>query len=284
MSITLQGNMINTSELSILLGSGLKRKFGKNMPCTLALSVKDTYPQLYKQEPDPLDKDIPNGAFYLSNQAKGDATLLNMQVQCQNANSEDPSVFEQVTTMEMELDLKFAFDISYSITVHLTLYDFDLKYTGTHSDDTVISLNKVKTNLILSGAVGVVKGTISTFFQKGHSFNNILDNTPLCWLDLSNIYFRPQYETYYSYFGITIGSDLDNCPEPEDMLSLLSDPGCDMLCQLLRNLQADLDEFFEQTECEDDVKWLIQLLMNPDQTVSAFWDDDEEPEEPEQAE
>lgn len=69
MSITLQGNMINTSELSILLGSGLKRKFGKNMPCTLTLSVKDTYPQLYKQEPDPLDKDIPNGAFYLSNQA-----------------------------------------------------------------------------------------------------------------------------------------------------------------------------------------------------------------------
>lgn len=65
-----------------------------------------------------------------------------MQVQCQNANSEDPSVFEQVTTMEMELDLKFAFDISYSITVHLDLYDFDLKYTGTHSDDTVISLNK----------------------------------------------------------------------------------------------------------------------------------------------
>lgn len=94
--------------------------------------------------------------------------------------------------------------MTYNWNVGFQIYKFDLKYTGYDTERSVISVNsKFLINQELNIALGVIGGLIQAFFDKGHSFPNLLDNTPLCWLNIDQVYCMPNYQDFYMWGGIT---------------------------------------------------------------------------------
>jgi len=61
--------------------------------------------------------------------------------------------------------------------------------------------------------VGIIEGKIASFFDAGHSFNNLFYDTPLCWLNYDQIYLDPNYDQSYVWAGLAAEYSLLNCPD-----------------------------------------------------------------------
>ena len=72
----------------------------------------------------------------------------------------------------------------------------------------------------------MIEGAVEAFFTHGHSFANILLNTPLCWFDLRQIMALPNYAEPFIWAGFS--------PEFMPELCAESDPfAADNLEQLM---------------------------------------------------
>ena len=113
--------------------------------------------------------------------------------------------------MLLDFSTQFNMNITYNINVGFEIYDLSLKYTGTE-DSNIKVQSKLIINNELKVVVGLVLGKISVFFLKGHSFYNILYGTPLCWLNLNQIYLVPNYGDPFLWGGLTPAYSPENCP------------------------------------------------------------------------
>ena len=82
------------------------------------------------------------------------------------------------------MNANFNANVTYQLTVGFELYSLKVKYVG-YTDSTIDMASKIRVNTEIQAIVGTLEGVIEAFFDHGHSFQNILLNTPLCWLDLS---------------------------------------------------------------------------------------------------
>lgn len=117
------------------------------------------------------------------------------------------------------------------------IYDLSLKYTG-NEDSNVNVQSKIIINNELKVVVGTVTGIISTFFLKGHVFSNILDNTPLCWLNLNQIYLVPNYGDPFLWGGLTPAYSPESCPNGlpyGDQTKMLLHPK-ELIAQIVQNI------------------------------------------------
>ena len=116
--------------------------------------------------------------------------------------------------MILDFSSHFNMNITYSVTMGFELYTLSLNFVECQNSKIECS-KKYKINLTLASIVLAIKRIISNFFNKGHSFSNILQNTPLCWLDISQIYFVPNYGDYFIWGGVTPEYKAELCPDPQ---------------------------------------------------------------------
>ena len=95
--------------------------------------------------------------------------------------------------MLIDLDTSLNANVTYGVTVGLEIFSIDLKYT--ESVDANINM---QSKLLINTALNVLQGAIiglinDTLFHRGRSFGQILIDTPLCWLNLDQIFVSPNY-------------------------------------------------------------------------------------------
>ena len=138
-----------------------------------------------------------------------DDTMLEMDILCQNKTA-GSEVYEQATTLMLDLTTHFNMNITYHVTLHFNVYKLSISYTG--SKDSVIDVQADATvNTELFILARAIKKKVNQFFEKGYSFSGLLYGTPLCWLDMSNILFKPNYGDYFIWGAFTPGYDPSLC-------------------------------------------------------------------------
>lgn len=108
-------------------------------------------------------------------------TKLALDILCIKANQTE---FEQATTLLLDVSTNFNANVTYQVTVGFEMYTLDVQYTG-YENATIDMASKIRVNTEIQVIVGTVEGFLEAFFDKGHSFQNILLKTPLCWLDIN---------------------------------------------------------------------------------------------------
>lgn len=145
----------------------------------------------------------------------------------------------------------FDLNLTYSIKVGFELYKLDLKYNGDKDSAFKVS-SKIKINTELNVALPFIMGTINAIFDKGRSFSNILTDTPLCWLDLDQIYMVPNYGDTFLWGGLTPGYNPSRCPNglpygpQDDMIFPLKQFPKQLIQQILKNILSNLHELGDE--------------------------------------
>ena len=117
-------------------------------------------------------------------------------------------------TLELDVDTNLNANLTYSLTVGFEIYNLDVSYIAA-KDPTVEIQGARLINFELSVLIGLLLGTIETAFDRGHSFASLLDYTPLCWLNIDQIWLVPNYQTFFLWGGITPVYAPERCPSGE---------------------------------------------------------------------
>ena len=106
----------------------------------------------------------------------------------------------------LNLTTHFNMNLTYQITLHFDIQELALTYSG--DKNSVIKVqNASLINKELSVVTAGIKEKVNKLFEKGYSFSGLLYDTPLCWLDMSMIYFIPNYGDYFIWGAFTPGYD-----------------------------------------------------------------------------
>ena len=144
--------------------------------------------------------------------------------------------------MILDLETHFNMNITYSITIGFELFKLSLNFVECQNSHFECNA-KYKINLTLNTITIAIKRIVKTFFNKGHSFSDILYGTPFCWLDLSRIYFLPNYGDYFIWGGLTPEYKVELCPEPQPYgpwTAMLLDPK-QFGEQILKNIMDNIN-------------------------------------------
>ena len=108
-------------------------------------------------------------------------------------------------------------NVTYYVTAHLEMFKLKLTYTDYNPDQTFYNIqSKIVINGILAGATGVIMSKINNIFLNGKSFPNLLKNTPLCWLNIDQIFLSPNYPDSFLWGGLTPNYDPSKCPKENE--------------------------------------------------------------------
>lgn len=229
MHLPLKAAAITTTKLKILVGSGITKEFGKGQPCEIIASPT-AVPQISKTASSK-EKYSPDNYFILD-------TPLALDIKCQYPDSEE---FVQATTLNLDLNAHFNFNITYGVTVNFEIYDLALTYVNYTDSNIKTSHTLIQKKLNIG--VGVIEGMIESFFLKGHSFQNILLKTPLCWLNINEIMSLPNYQLPYVWGGLSAEYAPERCPNKEpfgEYDAMLMQPET-FAAQILDNVKLEFD-------------------------------------------
>ena len=195
--------LITTTELALLLGAGISKEFGGGQPCSLGLRPGGTSAPMIQK----------NAAGYF----EIEDTLL-LDVKCLpsnftgNATKDD---YLQATTLELDFGVNFNFTLGYDVLVKAGFVDSQkLKLKMTNSYNTTFNMNsKFRINIALGLATSVIDGALQTIFDHGLVIDNVFNETAICWLDIRQIYFKPDYVKPYQWGGLTLGYWTEMCPD-----------------------------------------------------------------------
>ncbi len=170
---------------------------------------------------------------------------LAADIKCVNATSEspDPDEYVQATTLLLDFETHFDLNITYSVKLGFQLYKLNLKYTG-DKDSVVDTKSAFVINQELNVAAPIIMGAINAIFDKGRSFSNIFYDTPLCWLNLDQIYLVPNYGDSFLWGGLTPGYNPERCPNHlpyGPQTELLLHPK-ELVAQLVKNILSNLKD------------------------------------------
>lgn len=136
-----------------------------------------------------------------------------MEILCQNSTASTDD-FVYATTLFFDVDMQFNANVTNYVNLNFELYNVDLQYTGYDQERSVISVNsKFVINQELKVALGVIEGVIAVIFDRGHSIENFLIDTPFCWLNLDYILLLPNYKDSYMWGGVSPTYDPSRCPD-----------------------------------------------------------------------
>ena len=67
----------------------------------------------------------------------------------------------------------------------------------------------------LTSIAALIKSEFNTLFytDKGVSFSDLLYKTPLCWLDIDQIFMSPKYKERFLLGGLSVSYSTVNCPD-----------------------------------------------------------------------
>ena len=140
-----------------------------------------------------------------------------MNLKCVNENS-GTGEFEQAAEMYLDLQTRFNMNVTYYVTAHLEMFKLSLVYTGDNPDQTHFNpQSKAVINTVLFGATAAIVSKVNSIFLGGRSFPNLLRNTPLCWLNIDQIYLSPNYPDSFLWGGLTPNYVPDKCPSEDEM-------------------------------------------------------------------
>ena len=201
-------------------------------------------------------------------------TPINADIKCRHENS-TTGEFEQATTLQLDLTLHFNMNVTYSVLLQLEIFDLDLKYNG--AIDSNISLQSaILIQQKLNLAVSIVVSTIANFFEKGISFSNIFYGTPLCWLNVDQIFLSPNYSNSFQWGGLTPEYMPSSCPNKNPYGAFdkeLLHPK-ELLKQVAQNILADFMERWQEMQTQKHLDTLTKQLERADET--AYFDLDQE--------
>ena len=131
----------------------------------------------------------------------------------------------QATTLILDVDTNFNVNITYNVNLNFEIYSLNVKFVEAEESNFNVNTFLVKSELLV--IVKLIKRKVATFFNRGHSFPDLLQDTPLCWLDITNVKFIPNYGDYFIWGGFTPQYNTKLCPLDQpygDWTALLLEP------------------------------------------------------------
>ena len=102
---------------------------------------------------------------------------------CQNKTATTDE-YQQATTLLLDIETNFNLNVTYSVKMEAEFYKLNIKVVDSYdSNFEVLSLFSM--NFKIKAGISLFLKKFNMFFLKGHSFNDILNDTPLCWLDMN---------------------------------------------------------------------------------------------------
>ena len=139
-------------------------------------------------------------------------------------------------------------NVTYSVLMNFEIYKLSVKYVG--EVDPHIVVNDKTINRFLFSAVLLIKRGVSKFFDRGHSFSDLLDSTPLCWLNIKQIEFLPNYGDYFIWGGFTPSYDSSLCPLDQPYgpwTEMLLEPK-KFIAQIITNIKNNITQSLGRNE------------------------------------
>lgn len=123
-------------------------------------------------------------------------------------------------------------------------------------------------NKKLAFAVKFIKGKVNTFFDGGLKFNTILNDTPLCFLNLDKIQFKPNYSEMYMWGGLSAAYMPENCPSglPYGAWTFLLLHPSELIAQIVANIMAILKPA-EGISFEEELADFLSRLVQMDEAA-----------------
>ena len=201
LKLSVKSEMLTTSLLQLI--GGFTKVFGAGQPCMAIVSLGgDEAPKI---------KINKNGYFEI------DTTPLDLEIRClpSNATSNKTEDYLYATTLNLDMSTKFNISLGYDVLIKANFINSDdilLNYIGYDKEGPV----KINPKFVVGPEIQIVSGVINeslkTIFNHGLSLNNIFQNTTLCWLDIRQIYFVPDYDLSYLWGALSIGYWTEMCP------------------------------------------------------------------------
>ena len=159
--------------------------------------------------------------------------------------------------------MNFDLSLGYGVLVKAKFVDnkkLTIKYEDSY-DSNIDMASKFRINTLLTVLEGVVEGALETIFDRGISFDNIFNETALCWLDLSQIYFMPEYTERYQWAGLTLGYWTKYCPGDIPWGPWTTKPIGEQIKQIVGNIVGKIEKAMNLVSAEENWEEELQLFL-----------------------